>query len=127
MKNTSTETGHFLKVKLRATQTARDAIGARVTVRFDDRESTRQLLAGDGYMASNERVVHFGLGKADHIDDVTIQWPSGATSKLQLPPIDSTFFVVEGSHLAVQSAAESVRRSFWVESTTVGSTAVSQP
>jgi hypothetical protein len=120
MKNTSTETGHFLKVKLRATQTARDAIGARVTVRIDNRKSTRQLLAGDGYMASNERVVHFGLGHSDHVDEIAIQWPSGATSMLKLPPIDSTFLVVEGSKLAVQSAASSALSSFSVDSTTVG-------
>ena len=100
MQNTSHETGHFLKVYLRATHSARDAIGTRVTVKTGGREVTRQLLAGDGYMASNERVVHFGLGSSDSLEDVTIHWPSGATSKLDSPPVDSALTVIEGSSRA---------------------------
>jgi tetratricopeptide (TPR) repeat protein len=103
LQNTSRPMGHFLKIQLRATRSARDAIGARVTVRTGSREVTRQLLAGDGYMASNERIVHFGLGNAERIDDVIVQWPSGATSQLTSPPSDSTWTVVEGSRQATLS------------------------
>ncbi|MAG93209.1 MAG: hypothetical protein CMJ48_05615 [Planctomycetaceae bacterium] len=102
MKNTSVNTGHFLRVRLHATETARDAIGARVTLRTAGRLVTRQLMAGDGYMASNERVVAFGLGDSDGVDEVSIGWPSGATSNLKSPPVDSTLIVVEGSTLATR-------------------------
>jgi hypothetical protein len=108
MKNTSTKTGHFLKIKLVATQTSRDAIGARVSLNFSGREVTRQLAAGDGYMASNERVIHFGLGDADSVRRVTIQWPSGATSLLNAVPNDSSLTIVEGSNLATLSRESSV-------------------
>ncbi|MEO2013635.1 MAG: FG-GAP-like repeat-containing protein [Fuerstiella sp.] len=103
LENTSTNTGHFLRVRLRATQSARDAIGARVTIDTSDRQVTRQLMAGDGYMASNERVVEFGLGGSDSVDEITIRWPSGASSILKLPPVDATYFVVEGLNLATRS------------------------
>ncbi len=54
MKNTTKAPGRFLKFRLHATLTARDSIGARVSVRTKDGDFTRQLMAGDGYMASNE-------------------------------------------------------------------------
>ena len=103
LKNTSVNTGHFLRVVLHATQTARDAIGARVTIVTADRDVTRQLMAGDGYMASNERVIEFGLGETDNVDEIEIRWPSGAISILKSPPVDSTFLVVEGLNLATRS------------------------
>lgn len=96
LKNTSTGTGHFFRVKLHATRTARDAIGARVSLQINDKLITRQLLAGHGYMASNERVVEFGIGSSTSIAEATIEWPSGATSRIAAPPIDATVIVVEG-------------------------------
>lgn len=97
LRNTSRQHGHFLKVYLRATETARDAIGSRVTIRSGSHQVTRQLLAGDGYMACNERVVHFGLVDLTEIDKVTVHWPSGATSELSELPVDTSLIVVEGS------------------------------
>lgn len=102
LKNTTTGAGHFVRVKLHATQTARDAIGARVSLQLKDRLVTRQLMAGDGYMASNERVIEFGLGDTALVAEITIHWPSGATSRITAPPINSTLIVVEGLNLATQ-------------------------
>ena len=115
LKNVSTSTGRYLKMKLVATQTARDAIGARVSVQFGNRKVSRQLLAGDGYMASNERIIHFGLGNIERIGPVTISWPSGAVSQFELLQGDSSLTVVEGSKLATSSTASGVE-SILVES-----------
>ncbi len=103
LKNTSTRVGSFLKVKLVATRTARDAIGASVSVQMDDREVSRQLLAGDGYMASNDRIIHFGLGQVEQVERVTIQWPSGAMSLVEPLQCDIYLVVVEGSEIATMS------------------------
>lgn len=108
MKNVSINTGHFLKVKLIATQTARDAIGARVSLQLGDRSVTRQLVSGDGYMASNERVVNFGLAGSDRIDRLVVHWPSGAKTTLESLPADSALKIVEGSKLATVSDASSI-------------------
>lgn len=103
MQNTSTSTGQFLNVRLHARTTARDAIGARVTLARGERDVTRQLLAGDGYMASNERVVSFGLGDQSAVDRLSVQWPSGATSTVDRPTADATYTIVEGSTVATVS------------------------
>lgn len=97
--NRSRTSGHFVKVLLRATTTARDAIGTIVTVTGGPRRHawTKQLVAGDGYMASNERGLHFGLGAVDVIDEVRVVWPSGKTTRLRNVPSDSTLTLIEGA------------------------------
>lgn len=117
LRNDSKSAGHFLRLDLKATQTARDAIGAIATLQVGDHMISKQLTAGDGYMASNERVIEFGLGKSIDIKHVTVQWPSGAVSVLELPPVDSTLFVVEG-HTKATSCKSQVVESFSVTSTT---------
>jgi tetratricopeptide (TPR) repeat protein len=99
LKNRS-QTGHYLNVRLHATRTARDAIGTVVTVKTGDRLSRKQLFAGDGYMASNERVLQFGLRTAQSIDELTIEWPSGTQLVLRDPPVDATLELVEDATVA---------------------------
>ncbi len=95
--NTTIGAGHFLNIRLIATTTARDAIGTSVTVTaVDGSRWTRPLLAGDGYMASNERLLQFGLGACTELNDVQIEWPSGALSSLKSPSVGRTILFVEG-------------------------------
>ncbi len=75
--NTTHPTNNYLAVQLRGTVSSRDAIGTVVRVELADRVITRQLTAGDGYQASNERRLVFGLGAANKVDALTVQWPSG--------------------------------------------------
>lgn len=109
MQNQTPEAGHFLKLKLKASTTARDAIGARVNVKTGDKTTIRQLLAGDGYMASNERIVTFGLGSETNIDSVIIEWPSGNRSVMIGPAVDQFYFVTEGVESATACAGEDFR------------------
>ena len=66
--NTTPATGRFLSLKLFGVGSSRDAIGTTVRARFGDRTIVRQLTAGDGYQASNERRLILGLGQADAVD-----------------------------------------------------------
>lgn len=100
LRNDTVGAGHYLKFKLKAQLTARDAIGARVTVTFNGSSRTRQLMAGDGYMASNERIITFGLGATDAIDSISIDWPSGGQSTIVDPKVDQFYFVTEGVNSA---------------------------
>jgi hypothetical protein len=76
--NQTAECGNFLTVHLRGVESSRDAVGTTVTVRVDDLSRSLQLTAGDGYQASNQRYLQFGLAKAELVDELTIEWPSGA-------------------------------------------------
>jgi tetratricopeptide (TPR) repeat protein/diadenosine tetraphosphatase ApaH/serine/threonine PP2A family protein phosphatase len=99
--NFSQPAGQFLNVRLHARTTARDAIGSRIVVAAADRSWTKFLLAGDGYMASNERVVQFGLGAAATVADVRIEWPSGALTMGRRIPSNCTLQVVEGTSYGI--------------------------
>ncbi|MBX3442468.1 MAG: VCBS repeat-containing protein [Planctomyces sp.] len=88
--------GRWLGVRLRARTTARDAIGATVEVRMGDDVRWQRLIAGDGYQATNERRLHFGLGDIERADRIVIRWPSGATSEIADLDADCLVEVVEG-------------------------------
>ncbi len=88
--------GHWLTVQLHATTTARDAIGATVELHQGEAVHWRQQLAGDGYQASNERCVHFGLGTSPQVDRLVVTWPSGTTTTFTDVPADRSVTVIEG-------------------------------
>lgn len=96
MTNQTTGNGHFLNIRIHATKTARDAIGTVVQVVTDERRWKKQLVAGDGYMASNQRMLQFGLGDIDSVKELQIIWPSGGTTRMKNLPVDITLKLVEG-------------------------------
>ena len=75
--NTSSTPGHGVSLQLVGTRSSRDAIGATIAYRMNDRTITRQLTAGDGYHASNQHEVWLGCGIMNTIESLTVTWPSG--------------------------------------------------
>src|SRR6185295_9603512 len=75
--NTTPRVGHCLALHLRGVTSDRDAIGTVVRVTAGGRTWTSQLTAGDGYQATNERRLTFGLGDAARIDTMEVRWLSG--------------------------------------------------
>ncbi len=101
MTNVSTGTAHFLNLRVHARESARDAIGTVIEVDAGGRHWVKQLLAGDGYMASNERMVQFGIGDADVVRQLRISWPSGDDLSISDVPVDVTLELVEGRRAGV--------------------------
>lgn len=95
--------GHFLAVRLVGIEGSRDAIGASVTLQSGTSSWTRQLTAGDGFQASNERKLIFGLGSAEQIDELTIRWLSGAEQTFHRLPADREILVIEGRSVTVST------------------------
>lgn len=93
--NETQHTGHWLKIRLQGVLSARDAIGTTVTVQCGDRVWTRQLTAGSGYQASNERMLLFGLGDCEQIDQVIVRWPSGTTQTFDDIAPDRELAIIE--------------------------------
>lgn len=94
--NTTGNAGHFLEITLVATHSSRDAIGAIVTVESESNTWTRQVTAGDGYMASNQRHLVFGLGSEVSFQKITVEWPSGRTDEFSGGQPDRSLVIVEG-------------------------------
>ena len=80
-------TGHWLNIGLTgdpAGGSNRDAIGARVRLYLPGgKMMTRLVEAGSGYAAQSAFPVHFGLGEAEHIEALEIDWPSGLKERFE--------------------------------------------
>lgn len=111
--NRTADAGRCFAVRLHAVSTARDAIGTFVTITTDAGEIRQQLTAGDGYQATNERVLRFGLGRNSVVHKVVIEWPGGVSQIIVAVPANTLLVVVEGrppamrANLSRQDGAES--------------------
>lgn len=98
--NTTPARGRFLSLRLTGVTSDRDAIGATVRARVGDRTLVRQLTAGDGYQASNERRIHLGVD-AEKMDELTVDWPSGAVQRFENVATGQRLLLVEGGALQI--------------------------
>ena len=78
---------NFIAIQLQGVDCNRDAIGARVMVKVDDKTQCQTLNAGDGYLSQSSKWLHFGVGDKSKIDEVTITWPAGENSKTRTQKI----------------------------------------
>jgi hypothetical protein len=93
--NVSTNTGHWVEVKLKGTKSNRDGIGARVEVFAAGRRWTAERVAGSGYLSQDDGRLHFGLGAATVIDKLLVHWPSGREQMLEKQSVDRVLTVEE--------------------------------
>lgn len=95
--NCTVEHGNFLAVQLRGTTSARDAIGTTIRLATGKKKWTRQLTAGDGFYASNERKLICGVGPASAIDELVIHWPSGLDQTFHNLEVNREVLFIEGA------------------------------
>ena len=53
--------------------------------------------SGTGYLTGSDNRLHFGLGAATAVDELSIRWPSGQRPRLENLPINQVFTVTEPS------------------------------
>jgi thiol-disulfide isomerase/thioredoxin len=87
----------FLRLDLEGTRSNRDAVGAVVRVTAGGLRQTRVKMAGNGFQGQSEGTLHFGLGAAERVEQVTIRWPSGVEQSLRDVAVDQVLRVVEGA------------------------------
>jgi hypothetical protein len=80
---------HWVRFKLTGTKANRDAIGAWIKVRAGPLSMSRQVMPTRSYLSQSELPVTFGLGKLDHLDEVTITWPGGVREQVTGARIDA--------------------------------------
>jgi hypothetical protein len=93
--NVSSNTGHWLAIKLQGTKSNRDGIGARVEVFAGANRWTQERVADSGYMSQNDARLHFGLGAATSVDKVIVHWPSGREQTLERQEVDRVLTIEE--------------------------------
>ncbi len=94
--NRTSTNHHFLKIRLRGMNGARDAIGTTINMTCGPKQLYFQLTAGDGFQASNERQLLCGLGDAERVDRLQVRWPSGTEDVFNDVSADAEIILVEG-------------------------------
>ncbi|MFV2034901.1 MAG: CRTAC1 family protein [Halocynthiibacter sp.] len=73
----------------------RNGIGAKITVRLaDGRTQSRELQLGGGFMSFDAPIAYFGLGVAESIDGVRIDWTDGGTTDIAGPLAAGALFTI---------------------------------
>jgi len=89
----------FLKIRLHATTSQHEAVGALVVV-DGPRGAVAQLLSrGAGYASCQSPELVFGLGESERAD-VRVVWPGGSEEPFGILEGDQTVSLVEGSGVA---------------------------
>lgn len=94
--NTAPTENHSVSIRVIGTSVDRDAITTTATLVTSSSTRVRQLAAGDGYQASNEQRLHFGVPHDERIERLQVRWPSGAIQTFDQVPLDQELLLVEG-------------------------------
>lgn len=79
--NRGTE-GNRVVIRLKGTQSNQVGIGSLVTIEMEDgQKQSRQLFPYGGFLDADEPLIHFGLGNAEKVVALTVEWPSGQTQR----------------------------------------------
>jgi hypothetical protein len=97
--NVTGDAGNHLALRLFGVQSNRDAVGAIVQARIGSRTFVKQVTAGDGYQASNERRLIFGTGDQLLVDELVVRWPSGRVQPFERIAVPCELWLREGGEL----------------------------
>lgn len=104
-RNESTS-GDALMVQLVGKVSNRWGLGCKLTLQIGDRTQTRVLTANQGFMSSNEPLVHFGFPKAFRDGRLTVEWPSGKTQSISGLRSGRHLVVIEDGEAKLESKDE---------------------
>ena len=90
-RNTTANAGNWLEVKLEQPAPNRDAIGAWLEVKRDDKVMRREITVGGGHASGQNGWWHVGLGDMAHAE-LRVIWPDGTNGEWQ--KVDSNNFYV---------------------------------
>lgn len=94
-RNNSPGGNHRVKIRLKGKKNCY-GIGATLKAIMEDGEIlTRYLTLSRGFYASDDPIVHFGLGENQKIDELQIAWPGGTTQSIKELPADRFYTITE--------------------------------
>lgn len=93
LRNDGQTGNHWLSVELDGGKANRDAFGATVIVRIGDRKLERFVSPTRSYLSQMQIPAHFGLGKAEEVDQVEIIWPDGKRQSVKNVQVDQKLTV----------------------------------
>jgi hypothetical protein len=71
---------NFLRIKLEGLPPNTEAAGGRIYATIGDKRQMREIMIGSNYTSQNPTVQIFGLGGAESVDEILVEWPPLVTS-----------------------------------------------
>jgi len=90
---------HWIELDLIGTVSPRAAIGAKVFVTAGGRTQLREQSAGYHRWSQNHSRIHFGLAGNTTVDEIRVEWPSGAVNTFNNVSADQLYDVVENGSI----------------------------
>ena len=94
--NRSEPVGNFVMLWLEGQSGNRSAIGARAVARIGERRIERQVMGAQSYLSVSDFRLHFGLGDARAVDELTLHWPGGRVQTITDLEGGRFWHIVEG-------------------------------
>jgi hypothetical protein len=79
---------HWVTLQLIGSRSNRSGIGARVKVVAEGHAQYGEVRSGGSYLSQSDLRLHFGLGQASTVDEIDVDWPSGAKQVLKGQAVD---------------------------------------
>ncbi len=96
LENETETSGKWLQLELVGTTSERDAIGAKVDLSVGQIRQSEWVIAGDGYLSSDESVVIFAFPATDTPAQIDVLWPSGARQSFLDTRANHRYLIIEG-------------------------------
>lgn len=104
--------GHsFLKVNLKGKGKNTFGVGAKVSLKYNDREIFLEQMPTRGFQSAVDNNLIFGLGNCSFVDSLWVHWPSGTTEIYTEIAVNKMISLEEGKGSAVIQNATSLRSS----------------
>jgi hypothetical protein len=96
LRNISESGGRWITLRLVGRASNRDGLGTIVRVTLDDgRVLVNHATTSVGFASSSDPRVHVGLGRAAHVKQIELLWPSGVHQTIARPPLDAVLTIEE--------------------------------
>jgi hypothetical protein len=99
---------HYLQIRLQGESPNVRGVGAKVTITADGQKQHIDHTPYRGFMSSVDDRVHFGLGPAQRVDTLEVEWPDGRQQTLTNLDVDR-LMVVKQSEATTKKAAAPAR------------------
>ncbi len=86
----------WVAFRLEGRRSNRDAIGARLMVETGGRTLVRDVNPFGSFQSQSSYEVHFGLGRAERVERLTVRWPNGETEQIADLAARRFYTVTEG-------------------------------
>lgn len=91
----NSSTGHRIAIRLNGIQSNQFGVGSRVELEVGGETMIRQLKPFNGYICSDQPLLHFGLGSNETVDKLTVRWPSGTVQSFDHLAADMHYEITE--------------------------------